>query len=101
MSSYITLHQTKTTGTTGDWTRVPPAPMGPLLRGFLDSAGGTATINVYGRSHAGSNERLLCTFTLSGASDEATPYLLQEPWVELQARTTLAGGATATCDMEY
>lgn len=86
-------------GGSGDWYFSLGRPM--LLRGYLSAAGGTATVNVYGRNGgSGSPQRLLVTFTLSGASDEATPYYLDEPWEEVKAElVSPTGGAVATCEM--
>lgn len=84
---------------TGQWVHVS-APM--LLRAFLSAAGGTATLSFYGRISPNGPRRLLCTFGLSGANDAPTPYLLNEPWKEIQAEiSAIAGGAVASGEIGY
>jgi hypothetical protein len=74
-----------------------------LLKARLSSAGGSATVVVYGYVGADdSAPSTIATFTLSGANDHAEWLIDGEPWSHLRADiTAIAGGATATCSMGY
>jgi len=100
MTNSSTLLHTGTSAVTdGGWFKMA----GPLalLRSYLSAAGGSATVNVYGRTTESDPSKMLVTFTLSGAND-AAEYLLEEPRLELKAEiAAIAGGATATAVAGY
>lgn len=86
---------------TGDVTGMPWHTA--LLKARLSSAGGSATVVVYGYVGAADTApSTIATFTLSGANDHGEWLIDGEPWSHLRADiTAIAGGATATCSMGY